>query len=163
MRINFLCPACSKENVFVSGEPWEGFRCEHCAGAIHLELTAAMLERNVVEACAVCRKDLFYLQKDFNRTLGISILAIAFTISMILWVRDWVYSAFLVIGAAAAIDWTLFKLWPDVTICYRCHAQYRAVTPNPENRECDLGLVEKYDPLDKSAHAENPAAEWKSH
>jgi ribosomal protein L40E len=25
----------------------------------------------------------------------------------------------------------LFKFLPDVTICYKCYAQYRQVTPNP--------------------------------
>ena len=162
MVITFRCPHCKAELSFddlsVNESP-----CPKCSQTIALHLTPKMREQNMVDQCAICELDKLYVQKDFNRTLGVSILAIAFTISMILWVRDWVYSAFLVIGAAAAIDWTLFKLWPDVTICYRCHAQYRAVTPNPENRECDLGLVEKYDPLDKSVHAENPAAEWKSH
>jgi hypothetical protein len=78
-----------------------------------------------------------------------------------MFLADWVYTSFLVLAAAAALDWTLYRVWSDVTICYRCHAQYRGVSLNPANKECDLGLVEKYDPLDKSAQAENPAAEWK--
>jgi hypothetical protein len=31
----------------------------------------------------------------------------------------------------------------------------------PDNQPFELGLAEKYDPLDKRVNAENPAAEWK--
>jgi hypothetical protein len=134
MRINFLCPACSKENVFVSGEPWEGFRCEHCAGAIHLELTAAMLERNVVEACAVCRKDLFYLQKDFNRTLGCAILILGAITSI------FTYGLSLVV--AAAVDWFLYYRLREVTVCYFCNSIYRDFAPNPKHKGYDLSIGE---------------------
>ena len=58
-------------------------------------------------------------------------------------------------------DALLYKFLPDVTICYKCHAQYRQVTPNADNQAFELGLAEKYDPLDKRAGVENPAAEWK--
>ena len=162
MVITFRCPHCKTELSFddlsVDESP-----CPKCGRTIPLHLTRRMRQENVVDQCALCRLDKLYVQKDFNRTLGISILAVAAILSMILFLTDWVYSAFLVFAAIAALDGVLFKIWPDVTICYRCHAQYRGVNPNPENKGCDLGLVEKYDPLDKNTGTENPAADWKSH
>jgi hypothetical protein len=67
----------------------------------------------------------------------------------------------LVWTAFVVADGLLYKFLPDVTICYKCYAQYRQVTPNPDNQPFELGLAEKYDPLDKRPNAENPAAEWK--
>ena len=162
MIITFRCPHCAAELSFddlsVNESP-----CPKCGKAIPLHLTRRMRKENVVDQCAICGLDKLYVQTDFNRTLGVSILAVAAVLSMILFLMDWVYSAFLVFAAVAALDGILFKIWPKVTICYRCHAQYRAVNPNPENKECELGLIEKYDPLDKASGVENPAAEWKSH
>ena len=63
--------------------------------------------------------------------------------------------------SSALMDMFLYYRVPDVTICYKCYAQYRHVTPNPDNQPFELGLAEKYDPLDKRVSAENPAAEWK--
>ena len=161
MLITFRCPHCQTElsfdNLSVDQSP-----CPKCGQEIFLHITERMRTENVVDQCAICQLDKLYVQKDFNRTLGVCLLIAAALISYILWLKDWVYSAFLVLGAAVAADYLLFKIWPELTLCYRCHAQYRAVNPNPENKECELGLVEKYDPLDKRAEAENPAAEWES-
>ena len=162
MVITFRCPHCkaalSFDDLSVDESP-----CPKCAKIVPLHLSQRMRNENLVDQCAICRLDKLYVQKDFNRTLGVTIFTAAAILSFILWVKDWVYSAFIVLGAATAADFILYRIWPEVTICYRCHAQYREVTPNPENKQCDLGLIEKYDPLDKAAQAENPAAEWKSH
>lgn len=162
MVITFRCPHCKAELSFDDLSVDES-ACPKCNKAIPLHLTRRMRQENVVDQCAICELDKLYVQKDFNRTLGVTIFTVAAIASFVLWVKDWVYSAFIVLGLATAADFILYRIWPEVTICYRCHAQYRAVNTNPENKECDLGLVEKYDPLDKNADAENPAAEWKSH
>ncbi len=47
-------------------------------------------------------------------------------------------------AAFAVADALLFKFLPDVTICYKCYAQYRQVTPNPDNQPFELGLAEKW-------------------
>ena len=162
MTITFRCPHCkatlSFDNLSANQSP-----CSKCRTTIPLHLTHRMREENVIDQCVICQLDKLYVQKDFNRTLGMSILITAFVISYVLWIKDWVLSSFLVLGIATGFDYLLYKIWPEVTICYRCHAQYRAVNSNPQNKECDLGLIEKYDPLDKSVAAENPAAEWKVH
>jgi hypothetical protein len=162
MVITFRCPHCKAELSFddlsVDQSP-----CPKCGKAVELHLTTRMRSENIVDQCAICELDKLYVQTDFNRTLGVTLFTVAAIASFILWIKDWVYSAFLVLGTATAADFILYRIWPKVTICYRCHAQYRATHPNPANKECDLGLIEKYDPLDGRAGAENPAAEWKSH
>ena len=162
MVITFRCPHCKAELSFDDLSADES-PCPQCGKSIPLQLSPRMRQDNVVDQCAICGLDKLYVQKDFNRTLGVGLFVASAIISFVLWVKSWVFSAFAVLGLAALADFVLYKIWPVVTICYRCHAQYRDVAPNPANQECDLGLVEKYDPLDKSAAAENPAAQWKSH
>jgi hypothetical protein len=122
-----------------------------------------MRKENKVDQCAICGLEKLYTQKDFNRTLGATLFVLAAIISLVLYGYSYVVASFLVLGGQQAIDYFLYMALPEVTICYRCHSQYRNVTSNPINEAFELGLAEKYDPLDKSKGAENPAAEWKQH
>lgn len=120
-----------------------------------------MRRDNVVDRCVACDCQKVYVQKDFNRTLGVTIFVAGAIVSLILYGFNLIWQSMVVLLGCAAADGLLFKILPDVTICYKCHAQYRQFAANPDNQEFELGLAEKYDPLDKKAGAENPAAEWK--
>ena len=122
-----------------------------------------MRKDNMVDQCAICGLEKLYIQKDFNRTLGASIFVGAAIISLIFYGYNYVVTAFLILGAAAAMDYLLYMALPEVTICYRCHSQYRDVSKNPEISGFELGLAERYDPKDKRPGAENPASEWQQH
>lgn len=162
MTISFRCPHCSTELSFrdlsLNQSP-----CPKCEKDIPLRLTDAMRTANIVDQCAICGLEKLYVQKDFNRTLGAGIFIAAAILSLIFYGKGFVVSSFLVLGAAAAADYLLYFMLGEVTVCYRCHSQYRGYARNPANEAFELGLAEKYDPLDKSKDAENPAAEWKQH
>jgi len=160
--ISFRCPHCSAELSF-NDLSREESPCPKCGTSIPLRVTERMRKENIVDQCVICGLEKLYVQKDFNRTLGASIFIAAAVISLILYGKQMVVSSFLVLGAAAAADYLLYMMLGEVTICYRCHSQYRQVSPNPHNEAFELGLAEKYDPLDKRKDAENPAAEWKQH
>lgn len=128
---------------------------------VRLRVSERMRAGNLVDRCAVCDCDTVYVQKDFNRALGVAIFGAGAVVSLVLYGLDLVWQAFAVLLGFALADALLYKFLPDVTICYKCHAQYRQVAPNPENQAFELGLAEKFDPLDKRVGAENPAAEWK--
>lgn len=162
MQISIRCPHCSTELSFEDLSQDES-PCPKCSQIIRLRITPMMREKNVIDHCVLCGLEKLYTQKDFNRVLGASIFAGAAVLSLILYGYNNVVTAFLILGAAAAIDYLLYLALPEVTICYRCHSQYRRVSPNPSNAEFELALAEKYDPKDKSALAENPAAEWHQH
>jgi hypothetical protein len=134
MRINFLCPTCSKENVWVTGEPSEEFGCEHCRSAIHLALSESVLEKGIIDSCILCGKELFYLQKDFNRTLGCTIFVIGAIVGI------FTYGIGLLV--AAAMDWYLYYKLPEVTVCYFCNSIYRGFAPNPKHKGYDLSIGE---------------------
>lgn len=159
MTISFRCPNCSTELSFEDLAHKES-PCPQCNKIIHLSLTEPMRQKNIVDRCAICGLEKLYTQKDFNRTLGVSIFVGAAIASLILYGYNQVIAAFLVLGGAAAADYLLYLALPEVTICYRCHSQYRNVVPNSANEAFELGLAEKFDPKDKRPAAENPAAEW---
>ena len=135
--------------------------CPLCHEPIRLRITERMRRDNVVEGCAVCDCNKVYVQKDFNRTLGVTIFAAGALLFLLCAWKNRLIEGTLVWAAFVVADTLLFKFLPDVTICYKCYAQYRQVARNPDNQAFELGLAEKYDPLDKHAAAENPAAEWK--
>ncbi len=135
--------------------------CPLCGETVKLRITERMRRDNVVDRCAVCDCNKVYVQKDFNRALGVSIFVAGAVVSLVLYGFNLVWQAFAVLLGCALADGILYKFLPDVTICYKCYAQYRRFAPNPDNQPFELGLAEKYDPLNKGVGAENPAAEWK--
>lgn len=162
MIISFRCQHCSTELSFDDLSQAKS-PCPSCGKEITLLLTEKMRKDNLVDQCALCGLEKLYIQKDFNRTLGVSIFVGAAIVSLVLYGYNHVVSSFLVLGAAAAVDYLLYVALPEVTICYRCHSQYRRFASNPSNEGFELGLAEKYDPKDKREGAENPAASWKQH
>ena len=134
MRVNFLCPSCSRENVYVTGEDPQDFTCEHCRTPVRLQVSESVRHRNVIDRCVVCGKDLFYVQKDFNRKLGCAIIALGAIASV------YTYGASLL--AAAAVDWFLYYRLPEVTVCYFCNSVYRGYAPNSKHKGYDLSIGE---------------------
>jgi hypothetical protein len=145
MRINFLCPGCSKENVYTPGEPFDTFACEHCGVSIPLDVSRSIASGGMVDKCAVCGKELFYIQKDFNRTLGCAILAVGAVTSV------FTYGFSLLV--AAAVDWFLYYRLAEVTVCYFCNSLYRGFAPNPNHKGYDLNMGEL---VESSIRGEKP-------
>ena len=160
MKIQFICPHCKHELEFEDLSQDES-PCPLCQKTIPLRITERMRRNNLVDRRAVCDYNTVHVQKDFNRTLGVSIFVAGAILFLLCAWKNRLVEGTMVWAAFALADGLLYKFLPDVTICYKCYAQYREVAPNPGNQPFELGLAEKYDPLDKHAHAENPAAEWK--
>ena len=162
MEISILCSQCGRQIEF-DNLTETGSRCPVCDQPIRLRVTERMRRDNVVDRCAVCDCHKVYVQKDFNRTLGISIFAAGATLFLICAWFNRLVEGTLVWAVFVVADALLYKFLPDVTICYKCHAQYRGFASNSDNQAFELGLAEKFDPLDKRPRAENPGAEWKGH
>ncbi len=75
-----------------------------------------------------------------------AIVVVGFVISTIFWYRDEPLPALGVLLLSALADMVLYRLVPDVTICYRCLSQYRGAGANPEGRfqGFDLAIGERY-------------------
>ncbi len=159
MKISFRCPHCKRELEFDDLTQDES-PCPLCGETVKLRITERMRRDNVVDRCALCDCNKVYVQKDFNRTLGVSIFLVGALLFLLCAWKNRLVEGTLVWAAFVVADALLYKFLPDVTICYKCYAQYREVARNSDNQPFELGLAEKYDPLDKHV-ADNPAAEWK--
>src|SRR5690348_9731635 len=101
--------------------------------------------REMLTICPKCGcKDLF-IRKDFPQKLGMCIVvaaAVAF-----LWLgssRQHFYLGAIVLLAAAILDAMLYWLVPKITVCYRCRAEFRDVSINPDHEGYELAVGEKY-------------------
>jgi hypothetical protein len=98
----------------------------------------------MVRTCAACGHDHLYLQKDFNRSLGLAIVIAGSAISVILFALGYPFAAMLCLVGTAVTDGILYALVGMVTVCYVCHTIYRGFPKNPEHGLFDLKELEKF-------------------
>ncbi len=118
----------------MTGDPWSDFCCEHCHARTHLQVSDSISAEGVIDRCILCSKDLFYIQKDFNRKLGCAILVVGAIAS--------IYTYGVALLVAAAVDWFLYYRLPEVTVCYYCNSVYRGYRANPKHKGYDLSVGE---------------------
>ena len=106
MNVEFLCPHCRAENRAAS-LPAEDFACKNCGQKIALRLSEGSRASGMIDGCAVCGKNGFYLQKDFNPRLGLLIFAVGVIFSY--------HTKFLSLFLATAIDFIVFYTLPTAT------------------------------------------------
>ena len=138
-EIELNCSVC-KSGVSVDGPSWpETARCR-CGGETPLRFTEAVGCGRGLDRCPVCDVDLFYVQKDFNRVMGCSIVATG-ALLFILLPNPWSYIA---MGATALFDYVLYIAIPWVTVCYKCRSIFRGFPRSPEHKAFDLNVAEQF-------------------
>jgi hypothetical protein len=159
VRITLRCPHC-RQAVDLDSTGSDSRPCPACGKTLTLHLTESMRRDNAVDRCAVCDCPQVYVQKDFNRRLGVSIFLAGAVASLVLYGFHRVLEAAAILLGCALVDALLYRVLPDVAICYHCHSQYRGYVPHARNQPFALGLAEKYDPKDPAPSADNPATAW---
>jgi hypothetical protein len=99
----------------------------------------------MVDACPSCGKRAFYIQKDFNRNLGLGIVVLCGLIGLYYVWLDQPYLFYAALGFAVLVDAVLYLLLPEVTVCYACKAVFRGTTRNPEHLGFDLHIADIYE------------------
>jgi hypothetical protein len=96
---------------------------------MQLSFTDAMRADRAVDVCPVCQGTDFYARKDFDPTVGLTVVIVGAAISAgFYWFgRDLV--AYSILAGAALIDLVVYGLLKDVTVCYRCHSEFRGSYP----------------------------------
>lgn len=118
--------------------------CPACGETRVLDVDPELAERRRLTRCPLCPGREFFIRKDFPQRLGLG-LVIAFGLfASILYYHERVIAAFATLAALVLIDAVIFLLVGRVTVCYRCRAEYRAVTYNAEHQGFDLATSEKY-------------------
>jgi uncharacterized protein (DUF983 family) len=125
MHILARCPRCDAALPLRTADAPASIRCGACGRDIALTITDNVRGDRAVDQCPVCGGADFYVRKDFNPRLGLTVVIIGALISAAFyWFgRDLV--AYGILASAALIDLIVYGRLRDVTVCYRCHTEFR--------------------------------------
>ena len=125
MQIVARCPKCDAAlPVGAAGAP-DAIRCGRCGREIPLTITDAVGDDRAVDRCPICGGADFYIRKDFNPTVGLTVIVIGALVSAAFYWSGRDLIAYGILASAALIDLVVYGRLGDLTICYRCHAEFR--------------------------------------
>jgi len=144
--LQFLCPRCDEmflyhtEDMPVREEP---LQCPHCELRFS-EGVPVPRAGAAIQACWVCGNQEFYVQRDFNRELGLLIVvASAMIVFLIMLLMD-PFLGILCLAVIAIVDLIVYRSITSCTVCYLCQSVYRGYPVNPEQKSFYLGTEERY-------------------
>lgn len=142
IRVESVCGECLKRTPLpLSGA--DKLRCRRCGGEREVRPSATLLERKVVDVCALCGCGYLYVEKDFPAWMGLGVM-IAGVAGFLLLAERNIALALGVLMGVAALDGLLYRFVPFRTVCYRCLATYRGAVRNPEHRTYELGTAGRF-------------------
>ncbi len=125
MLIVSRCPKCDASLPLDANEAPSRIKCGACGREIPLTWSEAVRADRAVDTCPVCSGADFYIRKDFNPQLGLTVVIIGAIVSGIFYWYGRDLIAYGILAAAALIDLIVYGRLKDVTVCYRCHAEFR--------------------------------------
>jgi len=125
MQIVAKCPKCDAGLPVDAARAPAAIKCGRCGRDIPLTVSDGVRADRAVDRCPVCTGTDFYIRKDFDPKVGLTVVIIGATISAgFYWFgRDLI--AYGILGSAALIDLVVYGRLKDVTVCYRCHSEFR--------------------------------------
>lgn len=141
--IAFACDGCGRAVHHAIQEGGATIPCAHCGREHAVRADATAPGERPVANCLRCGEERLYLQKDFNRTVGLWVFVIAAVLS----VPTWGVSLLV----ATLIDLGLYCVLGDVTLCYACGTQHRGFPKNPAHGAFDLHVAEAVDRRPRTA------------
>jgi len=78
-----------------------------------------------VDRCPVCGGGDFYIRKDFDPKVGLAVVVIGGLISAGFYWFGLDLVAYAILACAALIDLAVYQRLGDLTVCYRCHSEFR--------------------------------------
>ena len=149
--VQVACPSCEATSIVRIGKegpegasPWCCLQCH----ASPRQPGPPPVEGQTIDKCWVCGTEEFYIQKDFNRELGLTIVLLSGGIIFLvmLLTEDHRLGVGLLL-VVALIDWMIYRLINNVTVCYLCQSLYRGFPQHENHGGFYLGLEEKYKKL----------------
>lgn len=127
MDVIARCPKCDAGLPVRASRPDapDTITCGACGRDIPLSLSPAVRADETVDRCPVCNGADFYVRKDFDPKLGLTIVAIGAAISAVFYwfKRDLI--AYGILAFATLVDLVIYGRLKEVTVCYRCHTEFR--------------------------------------
>ena len=103
--------------------------CGRCGCEIPLAVSEAVRDDRAVDRCPVCSGAEFYVRKDFDPRIGLTVVIIGASISAIFYWFEKDLIAYGILASAALIDLVVYGRLKEVTVCYRCHTAFRGAYP----------------------------------
>lgn len=129
--VHYLCRQCEWRLVAEASAP--AMSCENCGFANDVQAPPA---GQSIAACAACGHEELYIQKDFNRATGITIVVIGAIFAP--------FTRYISLVVVTLIDVALYYMTRDVTVCYACRAVHRGYPPNPAQKAFDLVVHDRH-------------------
>jgi hypothetical protein len=124
MEIIANCPKCDAALPVGPGAPM-AIKCGACERAIALNFSEAVQADRAVDVCPVCSGSDFYIRKDFNPQMGLAVVIVGGLVSAGFYWYGQDLIAYGILGGAALIDLLVYGQLKFVTVCYRCHSEFR--------------------------------------
>jgi hypothetical protein len=125
MRIVAKCPKCDAGLPIDAADAPAVIRCGRCGREIPIEISDAIRADRAVDACPVCRGADFYSRKDFDPKLGLAVVIVGALVSATFYWFGFDLVAYGILASAALIDLIVYGRLKGVTVCYRCHSEFR--------------------------------------
>jgi len=125
VRVTLRCPVCDSGLRFDATAPPDQATCGGCGATIPLVVSDAVRADEDVDACPLCEGRDFYFRKDFDPKLGLTVMVIAALISAGFYWYGLDLIAYGVLGVVALIDLFVYGRLKNLSICYRCHTEFR--------------------------------------
>ncbi len=125
MQVLAKCPQCDGGLPLDAPAAPALITCGNCGREIALTWSEGVRRDEGVDCCPVCAGADFYVRKDFNPKIGLTIVVIGAAISAgFYWFKRDVI-AYSILAAATLLDLVIYGRLKEVTVCYRCHSEFR--------------------------------------
>src|SRR6059058_5192065 len=112
------CPKCDAGLPVAAADAPESIACGGCGKEINLSVSEMVREGRAVDRCPVCSGGDFYIRKDFDPKIGLTVVVIGALISGVFYWFGKDLVAYGILGCAALIDLVVYGRLGDVTVCY---------------------------------------------
>jgi DNA-directed RNA polymerase subunit RPC12/RpoP len=141
MEIVAKCPQCDAGLPVNAADAPAAIKCGGCGRDIALSFSDAVKSGLGLDRCPVCGGADFYGRKDFDPKMGLTVVIIGVVISAAFYwfKRDLI--AYSILAAATLIDLVIYQRLKDLSVCYRCHTEFRG-TYTPTATGFDLHIAD---------------------
>jgi hypothetical protein len=119
------CPKCDAALPVDAAEAPAAIKCGRCGREIPLRFSEALRADRAVDSCPVCAGADFYIRKDFDPKVGLTVVVVGALISAAFYWFGRDLIAYGILASAALVDLVVYGRLKDVTVCYRCHSEFR--------------------------------------
>ena len=129
MDILARCPQCDAGLPVSAADAPGAITCGRCGRGIPLSTSESLRADRGVDRCPVCEGADFYARKDFDPKVGLTVVIVGIAISAVFYWFKRDVIAYGVLAGATLIDLIVYQRLTDVSVCYRCHTEFRGAYP----------------------------------